>query len=161
MITSATAATAMSLCGGRSRGACFLRRLDVRHFCRGSSSFLRGWLWRQRFGRSLAYCNIGQIGRNWGRGNLRSNSGAKTRGTFLRLGLPIGTTEALGRGHVPLAGILGVAIGFEIARQLKGHHGVPRFQKQGRELPRGVLAGPCSSDSCGDLFPIGHTVMAF
>lgn len=161
MITPATAAAAMPLRWGRNRRARFWRRLDVGHCRCGSSNSLRGWLWRQRTRRSLTHRNFWQISSSRGRGNFRSDGGTKTRSAFLRLGLPIGATETLRRGHIPLAGVLGLAIGFEIARQLKGDHGVARFKKEGRELSGGILAGPCSPDSCGDLLPIGHTVMAF
>jgi len=79
----------------------------------------------------------------------------------LRFGLPIRAAEALGRRYVPLAGILGVANGFEITREFKGDHGVAGFLKKRRELSGRIFAGSCPSDACGDLLPVGHTVMAF
>jgi|GEM_PF-6612410 len=127
MIPPTTAAASMPFRWGRSRGARFLRRLDLCHFRCGRCSFLCDWLWRQRTPRVLACRNFRRISRSRWRGNFRSDGGTKTRGVFLRLGLPIGATEALCRGHIPFAGILGLAIGFEIARQFKGDHGVTRF----------------------------------
>ncbi len=161
MIPPTTAAASVPLRRSTFSGARFLGRLSLFHFRRGSSSFLRDWLWRERTHRGVACRNFWQISGSGWRGDFRSHGCTKTRGAFLRLGLPIGATEALRRGHVPFAGIFGFAIRLEIARQLKGDHGVARFQKEGRELSGGILAGPCSSDSCGDLLPIGHTVMAF
>jgi len=127
MIAPTPAATSMPLWRSRLRDARFLRHLNMCHFRCGSRNFLCDWIWRRRTHRSLTYRSFGKNSGRSRRGNFRSNGGTETRGAFLRLGLPIGATEALGRGHIPLAGILGVAIGFEIARQLKGHHGVACF----------------------------------
>lgn len=103
---------------------------------------LFGWL----TGRSRNFCRLG---------------GAKSRGAFLRFGLPIGAAEAFGGGQVPPAGIPGISGGFEIARQFERNHGVARFRKQIRQLGRGVFSGTCSADSRGDLLPVSHTVKAF
>lgn len=127
MIPPATTAASVPPCRSAFSGARFWRRLSLCYFRRGRRSLLRNWLWRGRTHRDVACRNCLQIcGSGW-RGDFRSHSCAKTRGAFLSLGLPIGATEALRRGHVPLAGIFGFAIRLEITRQLKGDHGVARF----------------------------------
>ena len=59
MITPTTAAASMPLC--RGRGARFLGHFCLCRFRRGSSSFLRDWLWRQRTHSGFAWRNFRQI----------------------------------------------------------------------------------------------------
>src|SRR5690242_19907405 len=87
--------------------------------------------------------------------------GAKSRGAFLRLGLPIGAAEAFGSGEIPPAGIPGISRGFKVARQFERNHGIASFGEKIRQLCRGVFSGTCSADSRGDLLPVSHTVKAF
>jgi len=110
MITPTTAATSVPLRRSTFSGARFLGRLSLWHFRLGSRSHLRDRFGRQRTHSGFAWRNFWQISGSGWRGNFRSNGSAKTRGAFLRFGFPIGTTEARRRGHVPLAGILGLAI---------------------------------------------------
>jgi len=120
-------------------------------FSFGSSNF--------GFGRSFL-C----LGRRLTRGNLgnfRRLGGAESRGAFLCFGFPIGTAETFRRGEIPFAGIHGISGGLKIASQLESHHGIACFGEQGSELSRGILAGARSTNSCGDLLPVGHTVKAF
>jgi hypothetical protein len=63
-------------------------------------------------------------------GNLGWFRGAEASGAFLRFRFPIGSTKALSGRQVPSAGVSSVTAGLKIARQLKRHHGVPRFGEQ-------------------------------
>jgi hypothetical protein len=94
-------------------------------------------------------------------GNFRRLGGAESRGAFLRFGFPIGTAETFRGGEIPFAGIHGISGGLKITSQLESHHGIACFGEQGSELSRGILAGARSTNSCGDLLPVGHTVKAF
>ena len=114
------------------------------------------WLW-DRCWQDLAR-TPGAGFRRCGDRSLNCRQTAHARGGFLRLGFPIGATEAFARGGIPLGGFGVLAGSFKIASELKRDHGVASFLEQIRELSHWIFAGARASDASGDLFPIGHTV---
>jgi len=95
------------------------------------------------------------------RRNFGRLGGAKPGGAFLSFCFPIGAAETFRSGEIPFPGVHGISGSFKIASELEGNHGVARFGEQRNELSRRILAGTRSSNSCGDLLPVGHTVKAF
>src|SRR5947207_9598608 len=73
---------------------------------------------------------------------------------------PVRSAKSLRRRLVPLRGIGILPGGFKILRQLERHHGVPRLLKEIRKLPRRIFAGARSADAGGNLFPVGHFLLA-
>ncbi len=107
------------------------------------------------FGRSCYFC----FGRK--RGNFRGNRCTKPGSGFLCLRLPVCAAETFDGGQVPLAGVIPIVHGLKVARQFKGDHGVARFCKKRGKLARRIFAGACSADSCCDLLPVAHKLIAF
>jgi hypothetical protein len=133
--------------GFRCRGRCFdfglfSSRFRFDRFFEFTGSRLLGW---------PSDCG-------WDFGGL---GGSKSRGTFLRFGLPVGAAEAFGGGEIPPAGVSRIPHGLKVPSQFERNHGIARFREQIGQLCRGVFSGSCSADSRGDLLPVGHTVKAF
>ena len=112
-----------------------------RGFLGGNLFAMRGRSWRKLSRRSRL---------------LRRNGSAQPCQSFLRLRLPLGAPEALGRDRVPAHRRVSRAGFFVQPRQLKRDHGVAGLFVQLGQLTRWIRAGPGLADTRLDLLPVSH-----
>ncbi len=89
-----------------------------------------------------------------------SGNPAQTHRRFLRLHFPIRAAKSFCRRRIPFRGVRVLSRRFEILRQFERHHRVPRLLIKIRKLSRRIFAGARASDSGGNLFPVGHLLLA-
>src|SRR6266446_4608675 len=84
----------------------------------------------------------------------------ETHGGFLRLGLPICATKALGSRGIPLGCFAILPRGLKKFRQFKSDHSVARLLIEIRKLRGRVFSGTSAANASSNLFPVSHTVRA-